>query len=201
VLVLRRDLIEVVAPGTGTVLAIFQATNILDLAATELPISSSFGGHARQMNAVAMGIRNSEHSKCIEGHPCALHYCLLTHRIYVGFSSGGVGIIDILGPRLDTASSRAGFLSKQEQKNQNLHSASRLSTTYSSLSANNVHVRDNYVLSTEVHSSKITKIVTYRLKDCYVIAVSDSLGMLSTWRLAPKTDGFVYVNFDIVCNV
>ena len=192
ILVLRDNVIDSVSTDDGTIVARYQATNILDLAYIPIPATTATPGHGtKTLSVVTNALKTKEDTSVIEGNCTSMHYCNLTKQIVIGFSSGGVGLLSISGPRLNVTESRVGFSATSKVMD------SGTKALYGHGHAMKGSNDYPYIRTTDVHSGRITCLTTYRthgtgMNSMVVLAVADTLGVLSTWSLAPSATYYGY---------
>lgn len=180
VMLLRDGVIEIIT-AKGRPVFEYQTTQIQDgiLAST-----ASVVVREKAVGRIAKTVQQTERLHWLDGSAICLHWCPFTCQIFVGYSNGGVGLVDLaLSPTMVSPSkSRLGFSASR-----GLGMSSSRATLQKPLDLSLVANAEYTVIrSAAVHGSSISKIVTATksgMGGAVIMLLADTNGVISTWQV------------------
>ena len=172
---LKSDCVEIVAVSTGNVLLSLPTMNLKESVYAESvlnytidPSRSKIGmGHFGHKKLPTELVRNSaahqHYERVLEGRPTTVHWCPITHLVFVGFTSGGVGLL-----------SMGGLIHSTLPK-----------VPFTHLQSTQAHGTDISRIITFRHSLKRQNLDGAPKKEIVAALVGDANGMLSVWQIYP----------------
>lgn len=176
VVFLKSDCVEVIAVQDGKLLLQLPTMNLkesvyagtvvknLILDAERSKVGMGHFGHKKLPTDIVRNSAAHQHyERVLEGRPTVVHWCPLTHLIFVGFSSGGVGLL-----------SMGGVIHSTLPK-----------VPYTHLQSTQSHGTEISCIITCKHRYKRQQLENAQSKDIVIALIGDANGMMSVWQIYP----------------